>query len=130
MSNTLFLIFNHQITPQQTEDARRSLNIREIIQMPDDIKAIWGNVPPHLSQIRAYLDPVKTWLASQAEKGDYALIQGDFGACYLMANFAFEKDLIPVYSTTRREAADEYQADGSVKMVHQFKHQIFRKYGE
>lgn len=130
MPNTLFLIFNHQITPQQAEDARLSLGVRDIIQMPDDIKAIWGNVPPHLFQIGTYLEPVKTWLASQAEEGDYVLIQGDFGACYLTANFAFEKGLVPIYSTTRREAADEYQADGSVKMVHQFKHQIFRKYGE
>ena len=63
-------------------------------------------------------------------RGDYALIQGDFGACYIMVNFAFEQGLIPIYSTTVREAIEEPKDDGSVKLVHQFNHQIFRRYGE
>ncbi|MEA3280185.1 MAG: CRISPR-associated protein Csx20, partial [Thermodesulfobacteriota bacterium] len=60
---------------------------------------------------------------------DYVLIQGDFGACYIMVRFAFEKGFVPVYSTTRREAVEKQQSDGAVKLVHQFKHQVFRKYG-
>lgn len=46
-----------------------------------------------------------------------------------MVNFAFEKGLIPIYSTTNREAVEEYGENGSVKMTHQFRHIIFRKYG-
>jgi hypothetical protein len=45
-----------------------------------------------------------------------------------MVNFAFEIGLIPVYSTTAREAVEEYD-DGTIKLVHHFRHQIFRKYG-
>jgi hypothetical protein len=45
------------------------------------------------------------------------LIEGDFGACYLMVRFALEKGLVPLYSTTRREAEERYDADGSVRLV-------------
>ena len=125
----LFLIFNHEITPIQENDARRSLGVKRITDLPPDFKELWRQVPPDLSEISGYLRPVKTWLAKQAAKSDYVLIQGDFGACYIVVQFAFEKGLLPIYSTTRREAIEEYGSDGAVKMVHQFKHQIFRRYG-
>jgi hypothetical protein len=57
------------------------------------------------------------------------LIQGDFGATFLMVNFAFEKGLIPIHSTTEREATEELQPDGSVRLSHRFLHKRFRKYG-
>ena len=128
MSN-LFLIFNHEITPVQESDARRSLGVEQIIDLPPDLKELWRQVPPDLTEISSYLKSVKSWLKSNAAKNDYVLIQGDFGACYIMTKLAFEIGLIPIYSTTEREATEEYKSDGTVKLVHQFKHQAFRKYG-
>ncbi len=126
----LFLIFNHTFTPDQESDARATLSVGEIVLMPEDIRKIWGNVPPEHEGIHDWLDPLEKWLGETARKGDYVLIQGDFGACYLMVRFALDTGLIPVYSTTIREAADEHQPDGSVRMTHHFKHQRFRKYGQ
>ena len=68
-------------------------------------------------------------LWGHAKEKDFVLIQGDFGACYLMVNFALEKGVIPVYSTTKRDAVDEYGDDDTIAIVHQFKHRIFRRYG-
>ena len=73
--------------------------------------------------------PLKKWLASSTKPLDYVLIQGDFGASYLLIQFALSHDLIPVYSTTARQAVESMQPDGSMKVEHLFKHQIFRKYG-
>ena len=129
MSNSLFLIFNHEITLLQETDARRSLGIEQIICLPPDLEKLWRQVPPEKADISNYLEPIKVWLARQAAESDYVLIQGDFGACYIMVRFAFEKGLIPVYSTTRREAVEEQQSDGTVRLVHNFKHQSYRKYG-
>lgn len=129
MTTSLFLIFNHEITSIQENDARYSLGIEEIRCLPPDLKTLWRQIPPDLTEIYNYLTPVKTWLARQAAKNDYVLIQGDFGACFIMVNFAFERRLIPIYSTTDREAAEEHGSNGSVTLVHQFKHRIFRKYG-
>lgn len=129
MPRSLFLIFNHEITPVQESDASGSLGIQQIRCLPPDLKALWHQIPPDLTEISNYLEPIKTWLADQAAESDYVLIQGDFGACYILVRFAFEKGFVPVYSTTRREAVEKQQSDGTVKLVHQFKHQVFRKYG-
>jgi len=128
MNTSLFLIFNHDITPVQETDARNSLGVQQIINMPPDLKKLWRQIPPDLPKISDYLNPVKDWLARQARKNDYVLIQGDFGACFIMVKFAFEIGLIPVYSTTQREAIEEHKEDGTINLSHQFKHRIFRKY--
>ena len=129
MGKSLFLLFNHNITGVQTADARRTLGVTRIIDLPQDLKALWSQIPPDLHEISFYLEPVKEWLDSHARQKDFVLIQGDFGACFIMVKFSFDRGLIPVYSTTLREAVEEYVEDGTVRLVHQFKHQIFRRYG-
>ena len=125
---TLFLIFNHEVTSLQEDDARKNLGVARIIDLPPDLKALWRQIPPDLPEIFSYLEPVMEWLAGHAQQDDFALIQGDFGACFIMVNFAFKKGLIPVYSTTRRDAAEEYDEDGTIRMTHRVQHHIFRKY--
>lgn len=129
MGHSLFLIFNHEITSLQQEDAIRSLGVNRIIDLPEDYKRIWSNVPPELDEIEDYLEPVQTWLSQESSKKDLALIQGDFGATYIMVNFAFSLGLVPVYSTTNREALERHNTDGSVEVNHHFRHHLFRKYG-
>jgi hypothetical protein len=125
---TLFLIFNHQLTSLQKEDARAALKVDAIINLPIELQELWSNVPPELPEVTDYLKPVKAWLSAKARAGDYVLIQGDFGACYLMVNFSLEHNLVPVYSTTQREAIEENQPNGAVKVIHHFQHEIFRRY--
>ena len=126
--STFFLIFNHQFTAVQEMDACASLGVRNIVNLPAELQELWRNIPPDLPEIKNYLDPIQKWLSSQANEGDHVLIQGDFGACFLMVNFAFEHNLIPVYSTTQREVVEEEQPNGAVRLTHHFQHQIFRKY--
>ena len=128
MNPSLYLIFNHQITVRQKQDAQESLGVDKIIELPHNLDPLWRQIPPDLESIKNYLKPVKDWLASHSQKNDYILIQGDFGACYIMINFAFEIGLTPVYSTTKREAVEQHGDDGTIKLVHHFKHQIFRRY--
>ena len=129
MSTTLFLIFNHLITKRHRGDARVSLYVERIVDLPPDLKERWCNIPPDLPRIATYIEPIKQWLESQAAERDYVLIQGDFGACYLMIGFAFDLGLVPVYSTTLREVVEEQRDDGSVRLTHSFKHRMFRRYG-
>jgi hypothetical protein len=82
-----------------------------------------------LAKIGPVLAPLRDWLTATAHPGDFVLIQGDFGAAYLMVNFALEKGLIPIYSTTRRSVEEERLSDGSVKLVRRFRHERFRIYG-
>jgi len=125
----MFLLFNHTITDSQVNDAREKLEVGKIIEMPRDLRSLWSNIPPELECLCCYLEPVKTWLAMTAHPGDYVLVQGDFGATYLAVRFAFKQGLIPVYSTTHRDAEEEPGGDGSIKLVHRFEHCAFRRYG-
>jgi hypothetical protein len=125
----LFLIFNHRLTAEQEADARASLGVGRFVELPLPLHQLWSNIPPEEPGLADVIGPVKEWLEAEAREDDYVLIQGDFGATHLMVLFTQEKGLIPVYSTTRREAAEERQDDGSVKLVHRFKHVRFRRYG-
>jgi hypothetical protein len=125
----MFLLFNHTVTAAQTKEALNSLEVEKIIDLPDYLKSIWSNIPPDLECLGCYLEPVKAWLSMKAHPGDYVLIQGDFGATYLAVDFALGRKLIPVYSTTQRQAEEKLQPDGSIRVVHRFEHCRFRKYG-
>jgi len=129
MSLSLYLLFNHELTSLQEKDALVSLGVELIKDPPSDLKSMWRQIPPDLRGVDSYLQSVKNWLKKFAEKGDYVLIQGDFGACFIMVNFALKQSLIPIYSTTEREAVEEHGENGSIKLTHQFKHHIFRRYG-
>jgi len=125
-----FLIFNHRFTAAQEATARDSLGVSRIVPLSADLQKLWSQIPPELDRLQAYLQPLQQWLAAQARPGDYALIQGDFGATFLMVRFALEQGLTPVYATTSRQVTEETHPDGTVTVTRNFRHQIFRRYGE
>lgn len=129
MTDQLILLFNHQLTDDQLQDAERTLSIRSVVAPPPALQALWSQVPADLPEIEPFLDPIKDWLRRTAHAEDHVLIQGDFGATCLMVRFALELDLVPVYATTERQATEELLPDGSLRLVHRFVHRRFRQYG-
>ena len=127
-SPDLFLLFNHRLTAAQEADARVSLGIGRIIAPSEALQRRWSEVPPETDELAAWLVPLFAWLVQAGRPGDLILIQGEFGATFLAVQEAFRLGLIPVYSTTRRQAVEEYQADGSVHLRHVFFHVRYRRY--
>jgi len=125
----LVLLFNHSLTPSQESDARSSLGIEKISMPSDELQRRWSCVPPEIKGVKDWLAPLFSWLAKSTRPGDYVLIQGEFGAVYLAVGEALRLGLRPIYSTTRREAQEECLEDGSVRLVHRFRHVRFREYG-
>lgn len=123
-----FLLFNHQLTEIQAKAAVSQLEIRRIHTLPDDLQALWSQVPPDIPELAPYLSPVIRWLKIHASPLDHVLIQGDFGACYILVQEAFRLGLVPIYSTTQRKAIEEPGSEGAVRLTHEFKHVMFRKY--
>lgn len=126
----LIVLFNHSLTAQQEQEARQRLGVGRIINAPAEVRRIWAALPPDEDGLAASLAPVRSWLEQQAAPGDFALIQGDFGACYLMVGHALALGCVPLYSTTGREALEEQLDDGSVRLTHHFRHVRFREYGK
>ena len=124
----LFILLNHTINNDQKQSAINN-GIENFIALPPKLQNIWHNIPPMQEKLYPLLSPVRQWLCKKASPGDFILIQGDFGATYLMVKFAFEQSLVPVYATTKRNAVEKRLDDGSIKMEHIFNFCRFRKYG-
>jgi hypothetical protein len=126
----LFLLFNHLLTDSQADQARQELGVENITVPPDDISSCWANIPPEPASIRNVLEPVFSWIDTNISAGDYLLVQGDFGACYLVLEHISNCEIVPVYATTRREAVEQRMDDNTVRLTHTFRHVRFRIYGQ
>lgn len=128
MTKKLILLFSHNLTNTQVEDAKTTLGISEFVSLPIELQKTWSNVPPELKDITSYFSGIRLWLMDVVNDNDYILIQGDFGATYYFVNWAFNNKLIPIYSTTRRIHQETTKTDGTIEIRKTFEHSIFRKY--
>ncbi len=126
----LFLLFNHSLTDRQAAQARQELGVAEIHEPPLDISRLWANIPSEPESISDFLAPVYVWIDNNTTAGDFILIQGDFGACYLVVQYVNGRGVTPVYSTTERRAVEKQLHDGRVQLTHTFQYVRFRKYGK
>ncbi|MDL1970754.1 MAG: CRISPR-associated protein Csx20 [Candidatus Desulfofervidaceae bacterium] len=126
---TIYLLFSHKLTPEQEKDLKENWQVENIISLPPELQYLWSQVPPDLFELNEYLEPIKGWLKENVQKGDLVLIQGDFGAVYLMVNYAFSLGLTPIYATTERAVKEESSPEGEVVIERIFRHKRFRRYG-
>lgn len=126
-NSNMLLIISHTLTSEQKKDARENLGVGDFISLPSVLQQKWSNIPPEFESLREYLKDVFKWIEKVAEKGDFVLVEGDFGATYSVVSYCIDKDLIPIYSTTERKVIEEATNDG-VKTRRVFKHVRFRQY--
>lgn len=129
IEKSMFLLFSHELTIEQQETARTAFGVTSFHQPPEAVQAVWSQIPPDTTDLSPILQPVESWLEQHAQKGDLVLIQGDFGATFLMVNHALSLGLIPVYATTQRQARDNILSDGRIETTHVFQFKRFRVYG-
>ena len=125
---SLVLLFNHSLTDVQEHDARQALGVSKIVMPPAAIQELWSQVPAEEERLKNYLAPVLKWLEAVRNQGDYVLVQGEFGASWIAVNKSFELGLIPIYSTSKRQAEEDHLPGGNVEMRHLFSHVRFRRY--
>ncbi len=126
MENALIL-FSHKLTDEQLEDLK-NMGVKRIISLPPELSLKWKSVPPEISSLKGYAKDFIEWIDENSEKGDYVLIQGDYGLTVLIVDYCLRKGLIPIYSTTERVHREVKLRDGSIRMEKLFKHKIFRRY--
>jgi len=123
----IILLFSHKLTNEQMQDAKNSFGIDEFIYLSDDLQKIWSNISPDLQTIQDILEPIKEFIKSNSNQNDVVLIQGDFGACFIMVNFCKDLGLKTLYATTKR-ISNEYEKDGKMIKKSIFEHRRFREY--
>ncbi|MHA1682884.1 MAG: CRISPR-associated protein Csx20 [Promethearchaeota archaeon] len=124
----MFLCFSHQLTPEQIAGARTQLNVTNFIPFPPKIEDLWKTIPPHGESIQEYVEPVIEWITNNGHLNDYILVQGDYGATYLIVTEALSLGMIPIYATTNRTVEREIKPNGSIVTKRTFKHVQFRSY--
>jgi hypothetical protein len=124
----LLVVMSHSLTKSQEIDAFENLSVTETITMPEHIARIWSEIPPDFSSISERVQPIIDWVLKTANGNDFVLVQGDFGATYLVVKRSLEKGLTPIYATTRRVVSEESHNEEIVVMQRQFEHVRFRQY--
>ena len=108
----MILLFSHELTKAQIDDAQLNLNVCNFIYLPQELQTIWSNIPPEINCLNDYLPKINKFLKENSEQDDYVLIQGDFGATYLMINYSKSLGLIPIYSTNKRKVKEILERKG------------------
>ena len=123
----LYLLFNHTLTQEQSNDAYATLKVADIIYAPRELLSLWRSIPPELPHIKERLYPLYDYMFKTCKAGDYMLIQGDFGATYQVVQKALSLGLIPLYATTKRYAVEK-MIEGQMVKRSLFRHVMFRRY--
>ncbi|HPG36701.1 MAG TPA: CRISPR-associated protein Csx20 [bacterium] len=127
MSN-LFLLFSHTLTPEQVKDANEVLGVEKIVSLPLSLQQMWSDINPVGELNTKPLEEILLWLKEHASKGDFVLIQGEFGATHYLIEHCFNVGIIPIYATSKRIYEEIRNGDGTVERKHIFKHVNFRRY--
>lgn len=121
-------VLNHDLTVEQLEEIHQRLGCDDVITLPGDLKEVWSQVPAAGPLNAEGLSGIVTFLRSVSRKGDYLLVQGDFGATWYIVEFGFSLGLVPVYSTSKRRYSEQSVSGGFIAREHLYKHVAFRRY--
>ncbi len=127
MGKKMMLLFSHNLTNLQIEDAKSSLQVEEILPLPANLQEMWSNVDPETDE-REELKEIKNYIKDKLAKDDFVLIQGEWGYSYEMVKWSKSESFVPIYSASKRDYKEEIQSNGSVKNTHIFKHIKYKKY--
>jgi hypothetical protein len=123
----LHLLFNHKLTAEQQNDAKKSLGITNFVYLNDELQKIWSNVPSGEAHLEVHLANLEGYLKENITRNDIVLVQGDFGATYMMVDLVRSLGATAVYATTKRSVVEVMDGDKVIKQSI-FKHEMFREY--
>jgi len=127
MNKKMILLFSHKLSEEQILDAKSNYCIENFIYLPENLQKIWSNIPPDIESLENTLNLIKEFVHKNSSKNDLVLIQGDFGASFMMVNYCKSLELVTVYATTKRIVNDYIENGQNIKKTI-FKHRRFREY--
>lgn len=125
--NKFFNITSHIMTEGQVADAKATLKVEEVVNMPDDLKKIWGQVPPtaDTAEVKRHLQPVLDWLEQQVSVGDFCMVAGSRTAVAFV-DLQIRSKAQAVESCTERKVRETANPDGTVTKTAVFEHVRYR----
>lgn len=121
-----FNVTNHDLTESQIADAKSALQAEEIVNLPEELKKIWGQVPPvDTNEVKVRLQPVLDWLEQQVSVGDFCMVAGSRTAVAFV-DLQIRSKAAAVESCTERKVQEVQNPDGTVSKTAIFEHIRFR----
>lgn len=123
-----FNVTSHVLTEEQRVAAADKYSSAEFVELPANLKTLWGNVPPEVDVrgVAEHLAPLLNWLLHNCEEGDVVLAAGEYTAVAITAAVIAEVGGKTVQATTKRESVEVASEDGSVVKQSVFRHVAFR----
>lgn len=115
-------VTNHKLTPEQLEDLRGI----EVVELPEELKACWGNVTPF--NYKALVKELNYYINKEFNASDMILVAGFMPAVAELVKILKDKEYNVVYSYTKRVADEKLNDDGTITKVSVFRHQGFYQY--
>ena len=121
-----FCLLNHELTQNQILELKNRFNVENIIYPPEELSRKWSQIPAEKELDKTIIGNVINWLTA-ANKGDLLIVQGEFGATFMIVDYALKNELIPLHAVTKRVAV-EHRDGEVVSKQYVFEHVCFRKY--
>ena len=122
----IYCLLNHELTPKQTEELYVSYGGEKIIYPTEQITKLWSGIPTDKELTKTQFQPVIDWL-KDAKENDVLVLQGEFSATFIIADYALQKGIIPVCAVTKR-VSQEVREGEKVTKNYVFEHICFRQY--
>ena len=121
-----FIMINHGLTQSQQNDFDE-MGVTDVVTLNDDLKKIWSQIAPNADRKAVAQTMIDGFLTS-ANEGDIVLVQGEFGATFMIVDYCLQKGLVPMFATTVRRTVEKTLDDGTVEKTAVFDHAGFVKY--
>jgi len=97
-----YIILNHSLTYNQTQDLKYTWNVRDRIYFPKYLADRWRNICPEKGDPQMPTN-ILYWLWSEGvHVSDPILIQGEMGTTFKTVSLLIQEGLTPVYATSYR----------------------------
>lgn len=121
-----FCLLNHELTQNQILELKNRFNVENIIYPPEELSRKWSQIPAEKELDKTIIGNVTNWLTA-ANKGDLLIVQGEFGATFMIVDYALKNELIPLHAVTKRVAVEQRNGE-VISRQYVFEHVCFRKY--
>lgn len=122
----MYLLFSHQLTQEQINDAKENLKVEDFVYLPSELQEYWSNVDPD-NQSKDKLIKIWEYLDKLIRKDDYILIQGEWYYVYQSIEH-FKNKANLVYSSTERIVIEKTLNNDEVKKQSVFKHIKYKSF--
>lgn len=122
------VIFNHALTEEQRRDLKESWGVSTISSTPQEVKNLWGNIPPEADteEVKEISSKIVEEISKILSPGDCAVVQGEPTVWYYTIQGLKELGIKPLVATTKREAIEIKEGEKIIKKA-VFKHIRFRE---